>query len=93
MVRLTDDAIGFIRRLTNGPGRSDGAGIRIASGPIAGSLTSGVADRPDEGDQVIDASGARVFLDADAARFLDGKLLDASIVDGSMTFIIAKPPR
>lgn len=93
MVSVTDEAIGYIRRLTDGPGRSADAGIRIAAGPIAGSLTAQVTDRPHDDDHVIDTSGARVFLDAEAAHALDGKALDASIVDGSVTFIIAKQPR
>jgi Fe-S cluster assembly iron-binding protein IscA len=93
MVSLTEDAIGYIRRLTDWPGRSAGAGIRIASGPIAGSLTAQVTDGPHDRDQVIDTSGARVFLDAAAVQALDGKTLDASIVDGSVTFIIAKQSR
>lgn len=92
MVSLTDDAIGYIRRLTSGPGRSADAGIRIATGPIAGSLTARVTDHPNDEDQVIDTSGARVFLDQAATRALDGKMLDTSIVDGSMTFIVTKQP-
>jgi Fe-S cluster assembly iron-binding protein IscA len=93
MVSVTDDAIEFIRRLTDGPGRSAEAGIRIAAGLFAGSLTAQVTDQPHDGDEVIDTSGARVFLDADAAHTLDGKALDASIVDGSVTFIITGQSR
>jgi iron-sulfur cluster assembly protein len=93
MVGLTDEAIGFIRRLTNGPGNSANAGVRIATGAMAGTLTVKVADHPHDEDQVIDTSGARVFLDPAAIRVLDGKTLDASVVDGTITFIIAKQSR
>jgi Fe-S cluster assembly iron-binding protein IscA len=87
MMSVTDEAIGFIRRLTDWPGRSADAGMRIAAGPMPGSLRAQVTDRPHDEDQVIDTSGARVFLDAAAAHALDGKTLNASIVDGRVTFI------
>jgi iron-sulfur cluster assembly protein len=93
MVTMTDDAIKYIQRLTSGPGRSPEAGIRIAGDVIARSFTAKVIDHPHEEDQVIDTSGARVYLDTNAAHALDGKALDASIVDGSVTFIITRPPQ
>jgi iron-sulfur cluster assembly protein len=93
MVRLTDDAIGLIRRLTHGPGRSAEAGVRVATGPMAGTLTARVANHPHDEDQVIDDSGARVFLDTDATRVLDGKALHASVADDTVTFVIVKRPR
>jgi Fe-S cluster assembly iron-binding protein IscA len=54
---------------------------------IPGSLRVQVTDRPHDEDQVIDTSGARVFLDAAAAHALSGSTLDTSIVDGRVTFI------
>lgn len=90
MVTLTDNAIGLIRRLTDRPGVPDQAGLRIASGSGAGALSVGVVSGPLDGDHVLDSSGARVFLDPEAARTLDDKALDAAIRDGTVTFTVTE---
>lgn len=90
MVTLTDNAIGIIRRLTDRPGVPDQAGLRIASGSGAGALSVGVVSGPLDGDHVLDSSGARVFLDAEAARTLDDKALDAAIRDRTVTFTVTE---
>jgi len=91
MVTLTDNAIGLIRRLTDRPGVPNQAGLRIATGSAAGALTVGVVSGPLEGDHVLDSSGARVFLDAEAVRTLDDKALDAGLHDGTVTFTVTEP--
>lgn len=88
MVTLTDNAIGLIRRLLNQPGMAEEAGVRIAVSASPRSLSVRVTDRPYHGDHVVTTSGARLFLDAVAAQALAGKALDASIVDGRVTFAV-----
>jgi hypothetical protein len=42
---------------------------------------------------VVDSSGARLFLDNDAALLLDDKALDASVDDqGTVQFALAEQP-
>ncbi|MEV1288638.1 adhesin [Micromonospora sp. NPDC049679] len=81
MLTLTDNAVLVIRDLTTQQEVPAGAGLRIATDDTAGALTIGLVAEPARGDRVLDASGARVFLEPDAAEFLDDKALDAS-VDG-----------
>lgn len=88
MVTLTDNAIGLIRRLTGRPGVPNQAGLRISTGSGPGSLSVGVVSGPLDGDHVLDTSGARVFLDAEALRALDDKSLDAALRDGTVTFSV-----
>jgi iron-sulfur cluster assembly protein len=83
MLTLTDDARTAIQSLSATPGAPPEAGIRIAATPSpngAGpSLELGVAAAPEPGDQVMDDSGARLFLDPVAAASLENQKLDAQI--------------
>ncbi|HEY2937868.1 MAG TPA: hypothetical protein VGJ25_14795 [Gaiellaceae bacterium] len=38
-------------------------------------------ESPSEGDEVVEDGGARLFVDGEAARLLDSKLLDATVHD------------
>jgi iron-sulfur cluster assembly protein len=91
MLTMTDNAAAAIRSLTEQPNVPDSAGLRIATDRGAGALKLTVAPEPYEGDQVLDAAGARCFLDNDAATLLDDKALDASVDDqGSVQFALAE---
>ncbi len=92
MLTLTDNAVLVIRDLTAQQAVPQG-GLRIASDPTAGSLVLALADRPAQGDQVVDSSGARIFLDPEAAQILDDKSLDAAVDDeGAVQFGFAEIP-
>jgi iron-sulfur cluster assembly protein len=94
MLAITDNAVAVIRDLTGTQNAPDGAGLRIATDASAGSLTLSLAPQPEEGDQVLDASGARLFLDSGAAQVLDDKALDAAVDDqGAVQFAVAEQPR
>lgn len=85
MLAITDTAAEAIRGIVAAPELPEGAGLRIATQPgagDAGALEVSVAETPSASDQVVDESGARVFVEADAVPLLDDKLLDAQI-DGS----------
>ncbi len=91
MVTMTDNAVAAIRSLTGQPEVPEGAGLRIATDPSAGSLQLSLAPEPMEGDQVVDSGGARLFLDSDAALLLNDKALDASVDEqGTVQFALAE---
>jgi iron-sulfur cluster assembly protein len=93
MLTLTDSAVSVIRELTAQPEVPDGAGLRIATDPSEGALTLALATQPAQDDQVLDESGARIFLDPDAAQMLDHKALDAAVdQQGAVQFGIAEQP-
>jgi iron-sulfur cluster assembly protein len=94
MLAVTENAAAVIRDLTGSENAAVGAGLRIATDPSAGSLTLSLAPEPAEGDQVLDASGARLFLDFAAAQLLDDKALDAAVDDqGAVQFAVTDVPR
>jgi Fe-S cluster assembly iron-binding protein IscA len=93
MLTLTDNAVLVIRDLTTQQEVPDGAGLRIDTDETPGALTIGLVAEPAQGDQVLDASGARVFLEPEAAQFLDDKALDAAIDgEGAVQFGLAEQP-
>jgi Fe-S cluster assembly iron-binding protein IscA len=67
MLTLTTEAAAEIRNIVDQPDAPEGGGLRIANDPTAGSLTLSLAAVPGEDDRVVDESGARVFLDPQAA--------------------------
>jgi Fe-S cluster assembly iron-binding protein IscA len=80
VLTLSDSASTEIRKLMAQPEVPDGGGLRIANDPAAGGLTLALAAAPVDGDQVVDDdSGARVFLEPQAAELLDAKQLDAGL--------------
>jgi iron-sulfur cluster assembly protein len=93
MLTVTDSAAAEIRNLIGRPDIPEGGGMRIASDPAAGALTLSLALAPVGGDAVVDASGARVFLDSAALSVLDDKALDATIdQEGRVQFVVAEQP-
>jgi Fe-S cluster assembly iron-binding protein IscA len=90
MLTLTPVAAAEIRNIVDQPEVPDGGGLRIAHDSAAGSLTLSLAAVPAEDDRVLDDSGARVFLDPQAAAILDDKTLDVtSDNSGQIQFAIA----
>ncbi len=93
MLTLTNDAVSAIHTLTTRPDLPDQTGLRIAS--LAGedgsaSFAVSVAAAPQPQDQVLEAEGARVFLDSEAAAALDEKALDAEVDEqGQVRFQLA----
>jgi iron-sulfur cluster assembly protein len=83
MLVLTESAAEVVKALTSTPQAPEGSGLRIASStPEPGSaeaLQVTAAPGPVENDQVIEASGAHVYLEPQAAAYLDDKVLDAQV--------------
>ncbi len=83
MLVLTEAAAEVVKSVTSTPQTPDETGLRIVSSaskpddPSALEVTA--AAGPGENDQVIEAAGARVFLEPQAAAYLDDKVLDAQL--------------
>jgi Fe-S cluster assembly iron-binding protein IscA len=91
MLELTETAATAIRAVVEANELPETAGLRITSeapspdGMTA--LTVDLAEEPAVEDEVVETSGARVFLDPDASGHLDDMVLDAEIDDsGSIRF-------
>ena len=94
MLVLTEAAAEVVKSVTGTPQAPDRtAGLRITQAiPAqggAGSLELAAAEQPAPDDQVVEASGARVFLDPPAAAYLDDKVLDADVdAEGKVHFTL-----
>ena len=90
MLTLTENAAAVIRTITGQEDMPAGTGLRIASNED-GALNLNLSPEPEAGDQVLDDSGVRLFLDAEAAVMRDDKALDAAVdPDGSVQFALAE---
>jgi iron-sulfur cluster assembly protein len=85
MLVLTEAAAEVVKSVTSTPQAPDGAGLRIASAApepeSPGELQVTTTTGPLENDQVVEAAGARVFLEPQAALYLEDKILDARLDD------------
>jgi iron-sulfur cluster assembly protein len=88
MLALTDNATTAIRDLAGRQEAPEGAGLRIAAHQATRQLMLRLELQPYEADQVLEASGVRLFLSPEAARLLDDKELDA-VVDANGTIRFA----
>jgi iron-sulfur cluster assembly protein len=91
MLVLTEAAAEVVKSVTSIGQTPSGAGLRIASTApepeSPGGLQVTAATGPRENDKVIEAGGARVFLEPQAAVYLEDKVLDAQIdEDGNARF-------
>jgi Fe-S cluster assembly iron-binding protein IscA len=83
MLVLTEAAAEVVKSVTSTSQAPEGAGLRIASstpepeGP--GALQVTATTGPAENDEVVEAAGARVFLEPQAAVYLEDKVLDAEV--------------
>ncbi|NDL59268.1 Fe-S cluster assembly protein HesB [Phytoactinopolyspora mesophila] len=94
MLALTEQAATAIRNLSTQAGDTEEMGLRIAATTTDdGSRTFALSmtDQPEAQDQVIEAGGARVIMDAGAAQELNDKALDAEIgQQGEVQFVLAE---
>jgi iron-sulfur cluster assembly protein len=83
MLVLTEAAAEVVKSVTSTPQGPNGAGLRIASTTLEpaspGALQVTTTANPEQDDQVIEADGARVFLEPQAALYLEDKVLDAQV--------------
>jgi iron-sulfur cluster assembly protein len=83
MLALTEDAVDAIKAIVELEEMPEGSGLRISAreGDDEDSFELGLsfAEEPDQGDDVVEERGARVFLTAEAGALLDAKVLDANV--------------
>ncbi|WP_199435365.1 HesB/IscA family protein [Qaidamihabitans albus] len=96
MLAMTDAAAEAISALTAQDGQ-DAAGLRFAvqqENESGAQLALSVAPAPEDGDQVLGTEGgARVFLEPEAASFLDDKVLDVQQDEqGQLNFAVMQQP-
>lgn len=81
MLGVTSRAAQAIRDLVTASGLADDAGLRLSlEKPENGTepeFALAVAPEPDETDEVVEADGARVFLEPAASAYFEDKVLDA----------------
>ncbi|MFE9320861.1 MULTISPECIES: hypothetical protein [Nocardia] len=91
MLMLTPNAIEAVRTITSADGTPTDAGLRISTTDGAETMSLAIAAGPAEQDQVLTAEGSRIFLDEQAAAFLDDKILDTELdPNGQGTFVLAQ---
>jgi Fe-S cluster assembly iron-binding protein IscA len=93
LLTLTENAASAIRTLTLQTDQPDESGVRIAPTREGGTPALGlsVTADPQPDDQVLEAQGARVFVDSDVASSLEDKALDAQVnAQGQVEFRIAE---
>lgn len=90
MLTLTENATMIVKEIASQTG-GEGAGLRIAAAPDQGGLGISPAEQAEAGDQVVEQSGATVFLETQAAEVLDDKVLDAGVDEsGNVQFALAE---
>jgi Fe-S cluster assembly iron-binding protein IscA len=92
MLTLTDNAASIVKSLADRSVGTDTGGLRIATAESDNTnFEVTVTPTPEAGDQVVENSGAHVFLEAHAADALSDKQLDAVVDDaGAVRFSIAE---
>jgi iron-sulfur cluster assembly protein len=83
MLVLTEAAAEVVKAIASTPQAPEGSGLRIVSSaagsPDPGTLQISATPGPNENDQVIEAAGAHVYLEPQAAAYLEDKVLDAEV--------------
>lgn len=90
MLTLTDTATTVVKSIVEKAAQADAAGLRIhGDSADATNFNVAVVTAAEPGDAIVEADGARVFLEPNASRALDDKVLDAEVSDaGAVTFAL-----
>jgi iron-sulfur cluster assembly protein len=92
LLSLTDSAVQAVTEIISSSDEfSQTGGLRMVA-EQAGTQVNfqlSVVPVPAEDDEVIEEQGARVFLEPDAASLLDDKVLDATLEQNKVAFMIA----
>lgn len=90
MLRLTDNAKAAITGITSQSGLPRTGGVRLALTPDADEVEMTLSPQPENGDQIIDEDGARVFVEEAATPLLDKHMLDAETGPEGLGFALRK---
>ncbi len=84
MLAISHGAAEVIKHFVSSAQMPDEGGIRISAQPIGNegvSLELSLATSPQPGDAIVEQEGANVFVEQAVAPLLDGKTLDAAVVE------------
>jgi len=91
VLAITEDAAAAIEGIVASSGLPEGAGLRITQelntetqGTPRTDLRLSLVESAEEGDEVLE--GTQIFLEPEAADFLDNKLLDADVEGEEVSF-------
>jgi iron-sulfur cluster assembly protein len=93
MLTITDTAAEAIKGIVASPQVPEGAALSIAARPASpaeGAFEVSVAAVPAEEDEVVEQSGAQVFLEPHATEALDDQVLYARIEGGKVRFAVGE---
>jgi iron-sulfur cluster assembly protein len=94
VLTLTGNAVEAVKTIAEAsPELPDESGLRIQAQPTAdGQVAFGLmmVESPDEGDQVVEEGGARIFVEPEVALVLEDKVLDATVVDDRVQFSLSE---
>ena len=94
MLTITTQAATAIKGIVESA-QVEGAGLRIYAEPQSDSQASleiALAPEPSPSDKVLDAEGAPVYLEPQAAEFLEDKQLDADVEGDQVRFSVTEQP-
>jgi iron-sulfur cluster assembly protein len=92
VLALTENAVDAVKRIVESSDEaSETAGLRLVAEQtgLEANFQLSVTQLPAEDDEVVEEEGARVFLEPKAASLLDDKVLDASVDENKVAFMIA----
>jgi iron-sulfur cluster assembly protein len=90
VLTLTSNAAEAVKTMAEAtPELPNESGLRIhaeptGEGQVGFELT--LVENPDEGDQVIEEAGARVFVEPETVVYLEDKILDATVAGDRVRF-------
>ena len=90
MLAMTQSAVNAIKYIAPGE-----AGLRVFASerhPEIDSLQIEIAEQPQPRDKVLEAGGAHVFLEPNAADTLDDMVLDATHDERGVRFAVSRRP-
>jgi iron-sulfur cluster assembly protein len=91
MLTLTENASTIVKDIAARTGQ-EGAGLRISADPaMEASFSVTASDHPEPGDQVVEQSGATVYVENQTAEVLSDKVLDAGVDEaGNIQFALGQ---
>lgn len=90
MLTLTDNARHAVQDISTRAGLPEEGGLRIAeSSEQVGSFELSLVPAPPDGDEVIEAEGARVFVEPSTSTILSDQQLDAAPSADGTGFLLA----
>jgi iron-sulfur cluster assembly protein len=93
MLAITHGAADAIKQIVTSSQIVEEGGIRISVEPVdngSARLELSIAESPEPGDALVEEEGANVFVEQNAAMFLDDKVLDATIEGDRVSFLFVE---